>query len=200
MNADGMPEMNILAGLAGVLGTECPQCGEINTGDAENCEFCGAPLPLEHEEEMSLSFVQNDLIGDEEDELSHLENFMMRMSEREAKALKFIDKAVEGARNGSITYEEYCDSIKKALRSAEEGSDLLQAPHIRKILESYSADYQRQVDKALVNYQKYVAGCNRMLQYDGGEDGTHAMHGYLAIEKALKNMKKIEEEVKKLAG
>jgi len=53
-------DLNVLEKIKNALGTECPQCNEINPITLSHCDKCGTVLPFPGEEISTISYVDSE--------------------------------------------------------------------------------------------------------------------------------------------
>lgn len=193
MNGEMLPEMSILAGLQNALGSECPECGEINPSNMESCEICGAPLPVHHDEEPGLSYIHNELIDEPAGSVINIREFMSSIHDREMTVFKMLFETVEKAKAANITFEEYEESIAAGIKASSKGFDLLESIPAQKQIKTFTEEEKNLVNSALQAYELFIEGAKLMMEYDGGEDGTPAIVGLQKADKSMIKMKKIQK-------
>lgn len=192
MSDNSSSDWNVLVGLQSVIGTECPQCGEINPSSAYECEQCGEPLPIEEEEEVEFSYVHQE--GVEVETVSAEKDPLYKIPVDQAKNLQVLKEILEKAKNAEITLEEYREGITKVMNVAKMGVELFKSDVVRNKIASLPAEEQVLANSTANQFEKFYAGCKRMLEYDGGGDGTAAVEGYYMVEKAIKKMDEIQDK------
>lgn len=183
--------LDFLAGLRSALGVECPECGEVNPGSAEYCEVCGALMPYEEEEE-SFSIVHAEGVSGEEPDVSPEDLFFYDLHREEN--LAFLQETINNARGGGMSYADYQARIKKVEAMARSGVERFCSDAVM-VKANIMPEVRRNLFLRMTSYfEEYLKGCRRMLEYDGGADGTAAMEGILATERALNNLAKYQKK------
>ncbi|MCD4782527.1 MAG: hypothetical protein K8T10_01720 [Candidatus Eremiobacteraeota bacterium] len=189
-------DFDIFASLRSAIGIECPECGEINPSTEDYCLSCGSPLPEEDEEEPSLSIVQevgfSDATGDGELAGHLLKNIPIDTKEN----LRIVKEIMDRAQKGEIQYDEYIDIVNKVFETAKKAMDKYNSDSAKNSFALLPGEKQRLANKLTGQISKFYSGCKRMLEYDGGADGSHAIKGAGNIENALKGIDEIRKKLK----
>lgn len=189
--------LDFLAGLRSALGVECPECGEVNPGSAEYCEACGAPMPYEEEEE-SFSIVHAEGVAGEEPEVFPEDLFFIDLNREEN--LAFLQETINNARDGGMSYADYQARIKKVEATAISYVDKFCSRSVAAKAD-LMPEMKRNLFLRMTSYlEEYLKGCSRMREYDGGADGTAAMEGILAAERALNNLAKFQKKAQAIGS
>ena len=188
--------LDFLAGLRNALGKECPECGEMNPSSVDYCEVCGAVMPLDEEEE-SFSIVHAEGVAGGAEEIIPPKELIFIELNRQSN-LEFLQDTINLARGGNMTFVEYQDRIKKVLNVAKAGYDKFSKPSRLKEAEALPEVTRNIYMRMMTYFEEYIKGCQRMLDYDGGGDGTPAMEGILTAERALNNLEKMQKKADKL--
>ncbi len=194
MKNEQTQEAAMLQGLISAMGTECPECGEANTTGAEVCEFCGAELDTDMEDdEPALSIMQavgiSDMGGYEVDEA------LRKVPMSKATNLILLKDSVEKIVAKQISIDEYRKNVSKVLNIARNGVELFKSDVIKKKISEFNENLQSLVWDTAALYEDFLAGCQRMMEYDGGANSVAATDGLKTVETALKNMDSLHDDV-----
>jgi len=201
MNGQEAQGLDIFASLRSAMGKECPECGELNPGNATICEVCQAQLPVQEDEEESLSIVHDDGLltaGPSEDSLLFE---MSKIPMENSRSMSFLNKTIERVRNATITFEEYQKNLMEILSDAQKGMDIYKDWYS---LPNITKEQKKTFSGMSSLFREFHNGCKKMLEYDGGTDGTSMVQGFelinwaiLEIEKKHDKTMKMAEEIKK---
>ena len=194
MKNEQTQEAAMLQGLISAMGVDCPECGEANTTGAEVCEFCGAELDVEMEDdEPALSIMQavgiSDMGGYEVDDA------LKKTPLSRATNLILLKDTVEKIIAKQITYDEYRKNVSKVLNVARNGVELFKSDVVKKKIAEFDESIQSLVWDSAALYEDFLAGCQRMMEYDGGANPAAATDGLKAVETALRNMDSLHDDV-----
>jgi CRISPR/Cas system Type II protein with McrA/HNH and RuvC-like nuclease domain len=202
--------LNVLAGLQNALGRECPDCGEINAGDAEDCEFCGYKLPKEEAEEAAFTFVHSEGMTEEEAAVAgKINKELVAIPLEKAKNLQILRDMADGIMNGEISKQDYDVNVSRVLNIAKAGAELFSIPIFKDKILSLPEEQKNIALTVGKGFEKYYLGCRKMMephapgQFDGVAEGLRIVEEALAemgsvqnraIEIAKEEREKEEEE------
>jgi len=200
MSEQQASEVAILEGLMNAIGVECPECGEINPTDAEECEFCAAELEGLEEEGPSFSLMHRVGVGDIGAPIMEgLDPAMAKIPAGESKNLMILRQAIEKVRMNEISLDEYRRNVAVVLNVARNGVELFNSDILKKQMAQFDEGMQSVVWDAGVLYEDFFAGCERMMEYEGGANTGLATEGLEIVETALLNMDQLHDEVISIA-
>jgi len=191
---DSTPEFDIFANLRSAIGIECPECGEINPSTEDSCLSCGCPLPSEDDEEPSLSIVQEEGFSEATDYIESPEDLLGNIPIDTKEIMKILKDIMDRAQKGQILYDEYIDKINRVYETARRVSDRYNSEPAKKAFAQLPGKKQRLANKLMSYINKFYSGCQRMLEYDGGADGSHAIKGHYHIDVSLKGVNEIRKK------
>lgn len=194
MNNEQTQEAAMLQGLISAMGTDCPECGEANATGAEVCEFCGAELEVDIEDdEPALSIMQavgiGEMTGYEVDEA------LRKIPMSKATNLILLKDSVEKILAKQITIDEYRKNVSRVLNVARNGVELFKSDIVKKKVAEFDENLQSIVWDSAALYEDFLAGCQRMMEYDGGANPAAANDGLKKVETALRNMDSLHDDV-----
>ncbi|MCE1245256.1 MAG: hypothetical protein LWY06_01290 [Firmicutes bacterium] len=178
-------ELSILQNLSSALEHKCPKCGFNNEREAELCAGCGVTISS-MERDPSISITQNEGV---------LESTLSKVSLEDADNLKLLKKTVDLAGEGEIGIDEYRANVSKILAVARAGVELVQSESFLKQFRELGTEYTELAGKTGKLYQDMLNGCRKMMEYDGGEDGTPALEGLEMVEESLARMDELQDEL-----
>lgn len=194
MEKEQTQEAAMLQGLISAMGTDCPECGESNSSDAEVCEFCGAELEMQEDEEPVLSIMQAVGIG-EGGGFEEVDDALRKVPLSKAKNLILLKDSVEKIIAKQISIDEYRKNVSKVLNIARNGVELFKSDVVKKKISEFDDNLQSLVWDTAALYEDFRAGCQRMMEYDGGTNPAAAADGLKAVETALRNMDSLHDDV-----
>ena len=194
MKEEVSQEAQMLQGLMGAIGKECPQCGETNPSDANVCEYCGIEFEVEEEDEATLSILQavgvGGMISDEE-----VDPELKKVPVGQSQNLILLRKTVEMIRTNQITHDEYKKNVSKVLSIARNGVELFKADVVKKKVAQLNENIQSLVWDTAALYEDFMHGCQKMMEYQGGTDIRPAVEGLEYIETTMQNMDSLHDEI-----
>jgi uncharacterized protein YbcV (DUF1398 family) len=185
-------DLNVLEKIKNALGTECPQCNEINPITLSHCDKCGTVLPFPGEEISTISYVDSERPTFASDDEFDFDS-KTKIPIEKAKNLILLRQSLEGLENGEITLEEYRQNVNKVKVLASAGVELFSTDVIKEKVASLPDDQKELAERTRLAFNDYLAGCQRMLEYQGGEDITAAQEGYETVEQAIEIMDEIQD-------
>lgn len=194
MKKEQTQEAAMLQGLISAMGVECPECGEANTTGAEVCEFCGAEFDTEmDDEEHALSIMSAVGIGDMAG--YEVDDALKKVPMSKAKNLILLKDSVEKILAKQITIDEYRKNVSRVVNIARNGVELFKSDVIKKKISEFDENLQSLVWDTAALYEDFLAGCQRMMEYDGGANTVAATDGLKRVETALRNMDSLHDDV-----
>lgn len=185
--------VNVFEGLQKALRTQCPECGESNDGDALVCVNCGASLK-ESEESSGLDFVHLEGMPSSSSYEEDIRLGKKKIPLEESKNLLLLIESVEKLESGEIDLVQYRENVSVVNKVAWAGMELFKTDLFKKKIEELPEE-QKQIALATGKlFEKYFQGCQLMLSYEGGEDGSMVLKGFRMAEEALTEMDKIQDK------
>ena len=184
-------EVSIFQNLQGALGSECPNCGHVNSSDADNCEECGESLLMEEEEEAGFSYMQAEgtplavaaqAVG------------VSKIPLEESKNLIMLQDTVDAAQAGEITQDEYQSNVGKILELARVNSEMFNGELMKEQLAKIPEEYRALVEETGQLWQEYFDAASRMMEYDGNNIAI-AEEGLGMVEDVLWKMDKFQDRL-----
>ncbi|MCE1249020.1 MAG: zinc ribbon domain-containing protein [Firmicutes bacterium] len=189
---------DVLAGLQNALGVECPDCGEVNAGDAEVCEFCGHQLPVREEEEAGFTYVQSDgVIGGEEGE--QVNKALIATPLEKAKNLELLRDMAKGFVSGEVKREEYEANVSKVLTIAKAGAELFSIPVFKTKISNLPEEQREIAEHVGKQFELYYAGCRKMMEPCTPAQSSCIKEGLKMVEEALKEMSYVQPRAIEIA-
>lgn len=192
MNEQPPPELTVLQGLMNAIGKECPECGKVNPSNALECEFCGVPFEEEHEEEPSLSLLQEVGVGIGAE---GLESGFEKVPLSESVNLLLLQDTVDILKSGEITYQDYRKYVSRVLNVARNGVEIFQTDKAKQQLSNMSEDIRELAEDTALYYREFYDGCVRMMEYSGGNDISPATEGLGMVRIALQKMDGLHDRI-----
>ncbi|MCD4784169.1 MAG: hypothetical protein K8T10_10150 [Candidatus Eremiobacteraeota bacterium] len=192
MNEQCPPELTALQGLMNAIGKKCPECSEVNPSGVLECEFCGAALEEEREEEPSISLLQEVGVGSGAEEV---ESGFEKVPLEESENLLLLQDTVDALKTGEVTYQDYKKYVSMVLNTAKNGVEIFQTDMVKKQLSTMSDEIRVIAEDTALYYREFYDGCLRMMEYNGDNDISPATEGLGMVETALRNMDGLHDRI-----
>ncbi len=191
--------LDVLAGLQNALGVECPECGEVNAGDAEDCEFCGYHLPVVEEEEAGFTYVQSEGVLGEGSEMETINKALIATPVEKAKNLQLLKDMAHGFINGEIKREDYEAGVSKVLTIARAGAELFAIPVFKTKIASLPEEQREIAEHVGKQFEVYYAGCRKMMEPCTPGQSAPIKEGLKMVEEALQEMSSVQHRAIEIA-
>lgn len=170
----------------------CDNCGHENERGTVECVECQNPLPEGEEDEEAI----NTFVGEGPLSSHQFKKVMLG----DAKNLKNLRKACEGAESGTMSADEYRQIVKKLHNMTQMGVNLFKSDVVKKKVEALPENEKVLVGDTQTEVIKYYEGVSRMMKFlDTGNAGD-AREGFNLAEEALKKMDKIQDRAIDIAA
>lgn len=160
----------------------CPACDHDNVMSAQKCSECGASLPRT-EEEVPLSFLHE----------AGLDTSLLTVDSNEnSPHLRTLRLCLEGVRSGQMSFEDYEDKVNEVYDAVANSLEMLESDMVQGMV-SKTPQMAQMVSDSIEALTVYARGCERMLDYEGG-DLTPAVEGLALAEQGLREMELRERD------
>lgn len=171
--------------ISEVLQTTCAKCGQKNSLRALRCKGCEQYLEQEEDDRESLSFLHSEGIDSSP------------KSGSASHKLKRLTLALQGVRNGELSYEDYRMVVGQVLSETRAMQEILEIQVLKQVeqeIPDEAADVMREMHE---NVNDFARACERMMLFDGSNIML-ADEGLSMAESAIADMEATQKEAAEL--